>query len=855
LDKFFEWITNQSTKRPKILLLFFILFTIIMLYLSSGLKLELTYYGFVPKNAPAAREFKKVTDNFGNNGGVMVAIENPNPESLVTIAREVRDSLIERKDFVKDIVLEYPTDFYINHGLMLLDTTVLKRSYTMLSSVNLDSFLLNLNNMLEQNYVDNESDIESQEFEVVGSMSSIGDLLEGLNEHLKSNKDTLLKIGALEQVTGPLYMKSLDNKMILMFITPAIDMAQMDAMVKGIKKLRKTIAYIEKRHNNTKIRDTGMFSVGADEYETGLSDSTITTIVSLILVFLLFFIAFKIWYASILAGITLLAGIIWTLGLTKLFVGRLNMLTAFVGVILIGLGIDYSIHIFQAATEKGGINLALKRVGRGVIAGALTTAAAFFALTFTSFQILQELGQVIALGVIMTVFANIFLLPSLIRLFGKKIEGKNAQFPQLGKFAQWSSHKLYFVLILILLLLLVTPYFVHRIPIVSNPLKLERKGLASVKTMNLINKRFGLSADYVMTTASSIDESYNLYKKIKKVPGVGFVDCINLYIPSQEHQKANFPYLKKLNKKIKKERLGIINKLLLLSQLKRLEDNITELRSTAYLGGLDRAYTASDALIKSGEFDSLYKQIEKASLSELNSMNSVFYNTLKPALIKSSTPKIITLDMIPPFIKDRYVAQNNNLFLLSIYTDRNLWNETGNGKILDRIAKIKPITGMVVLMHILWNEGKKESGKALILVFITIFIILLLDFKDLKASIIAMLPVLFATLFTLTTMGILRVQLNFMNVLALPLIIGIGVDDAVHIIHRYRKEPSVNYVFTHVGRAILYTSLTTMAAFGSLLLAKYRGYPTFGAVVLIGVTLAFLMTVLITPPLLKYIKK
>jgi len=193
--------------------------------------------------------------------------------------------------------------------------------------------------------------------------------------------------------------------------------------------------------------------------------------------------------------------------------------------------------------------------------------------------------------------------------------------------------------------------------------------------------------------------------------------------------------------------------------------------------------------------------------------------------------------------------------LLSIYTDRNLWNETGNGKILDRIAKIKPITGMVVLMHILWNEGKKESGKALILVFITIFIILLLDFKDLKASIIAMLPVLFATLFTLTTMGILRVQLNFMNVLALPLIIGIGVDDAVHIIHRYRKEPSVNYVFTHVGRAILYTSLTTMAAFGSLLLAKYRGYPTFGAVVLIGVTLAFLMTVLITPPLLKYIKK
>ena len=825
-----------------------------MLYLAAGLKLELTYYGFVPKNHPAALEFKKVTDNFGNTGGIMVVVENPNPESLVAISNEVKDSLMKQKDFVKNITLNFPTDFFVNHGLMLLDTTMLKRSYTMLSSVNLDTFLLNSNNMLEGNYVDNESNIESREFEIVGAISSFGDFIEGMNEYLKNGNDTLLKTGTLEQITGPLYMKSLDNKMILMTITPSVDMSQMDALVKGVKKLRKTIEDIKNRHQNTKILDTGMYSVGADEYETGISDSTITTIVSLVLVFILFFIAFRIWHASILAGITLISGIIWTLGFTRVFVGRLNMLTAFVGVILIGLGIDYSIHIFQASTEKGGVDLALKRVGRGVIAGALTTAAAFFALTFTSFQILRELGQVISLGVIMTVLANILLLPSLIRLFGRKIEGRNANLPSLGTFAEWMSHKLYLAVVLVIILLLVTPYFIHKIPIVANPIKLERNGLSSVNTMNLINKRFGMSADYLITTANSVDESYGLYSKIKKVPGVGFVDCINLYIPSQAHQKANLPYLKKINNRIRNEKIGKMNKKLLLLQLNRLKDNITELRSTAYLAGFDRVYEASDALIKSGDFDSLYENISKASLPQLNKMNRIFYNTLKPAVMKSSAPHFIELNMIPASIKNRYMSKDGKLFLLSIYTDRNLWNQMNNGKAFNEINKIKPVTGMVVLMNILWNEGKKESGHALLLVFITIFIILLLDFRSLKAAIIAMLPVTFATLFTLTTMGLLRVQLNFMNVLALPLIIGIGVDDAVHIIHRYRKEHSVNFVFTHVGRAILYTSLTTMAAFGSLLLAKYKGYPTFGAVVLIGVTLAFIMTIILTPPLLKYIK-
>ncbi len=173
----------------------------------------------------------------------------------------------------------------------------------------------------------------------------------------------------------------------------------------------------------------------------------------------------------------------------------------------------------------------------------------------------------------------------------------------------------------------------------------------------------------------------------------------------------------------------------------------------------------------------------------------------------------------------------------------------------DRFMAFKGATGTPLLMHVLWEAGKRESFKALTIVFIVIFLILLLDFRSLRHSIIAYLPVTFAFVYSLAIMGLLKVNLNFMNVLALPLIIGIGIDDAVHIVHRYIALGDVNTVFTRIGRAILYTSLTTMAAFGSLFLGRYKGYPSFGAVIVIGVGTAFIVTVTLLPPLLKWVKR
>jgi len=100
-------------------------------------------------------------------------------------------------------------------------------------------------------------------------------------------------------------------------------------------------------------------------------------------------------------------------------------------------------------------------------------------------------------------------------------------------------------------------------------------------------------------------------------------------------------------------------------------------------------------------------------------------------------------------------------------------------------------------------------------------------------------------------------QLTVMNVMGLPMILGIGIDDGVHIVHRWKIEGKgkVRIVFASTGKAILLTSLTTMLAFGSLIFSIWRGFGQLGGALFIGVAACFLTTVIILPGIISIEEK
>jgi len=135
---------------------------------------------------------------------------------------------------------------------------------------------------------------------------------------------------------------------------------------------------------------------------------------------------------------------------------------------------------------------------------------------------------------------------------------------------------------------------------------------------------------------------------------------------------------------------------------------------------------------------------------------------------------------------------------------------------------------------------------------VILLLILLLHFKSIKYALLAFLPLVFTIIFMTGIISLLSIDFNMLNFMAILLIIGIGLDDGVHILHHYKEgEGNLKKLFSSIGRAILLTSITTVFGFGSLSFSSYRGIAGLGVVLAIGVTLALIFTVNILPIFLK----
>ncbi|MCR9119365.1 MAG: hypothetical protein NXI22_20735, partial [bacterium] len=135
---------------------------------------------------------------------------------------------------------------------------------------------------------------------------------------------------------------------------------------------------------------------------------------------------------------------------------------------------------------------------------------------------------------------------------------------------------------------------------------------------------------------------------------------------------------------------------------------------------------------------------------------------------------------------------------------------------------------------------------------IAVTVVLMIDFGSLRHSILALAPMGLGFLQMLGIMGFLDIPLNPANMLVLPLILGIGIDDGVHVIHDYRRQRSNYRLGDSTASAVIITSLTTMVGFGMMIFANHQGLRSLGQVLTIGVFCCMTTSVVILPALLAW---
>lgn len=739
-------IVNISTKRPGMTLLAFFLITVLFLIPASQLTVDTSVEGFFGDNPPEEiTRYQDITEEFGEQDIVTVVVDCSHSNgTLAKIFLEDLGDSLEDNEWFRDVRYIQNVDFAGEKSILYLPENHLY-------------FLL-----------DSNATIESVE-------STYHYLIDMMNE--------------------PSYFVSENGNIYLlnMILNVTIDSADIRTEIfDGLYGILDDVKAQDSRYESLEIGFTGGAMVRDYEGDKmALGDMYLTLVITFILILVLLFISFRSISLPLLSLIPLVCGISITAGLIYIAFGTIGMMTTVFAVLLLGLGIDFSIHLLtrfiQEMEDHDDVRRAFRHTsvntGKAVVLGTLTTATAFGALYFSDTQAMHQMGVVLAMGLLVTLMCVLFVLPALITLrlkVGKLREKlhKRARFKVLGRIGTFIRR---FAVIFVILLIVFGAFFVYKVPgtKVNNDIhELEPKTVPSFKQLEKVKEHFNYSEDFLLCVVNSYDELIESVEGFSAVPEVMEVESILNYLPNNQSAKLE-----------------------VFAQAKALRP-------------------------------------EFADISWLNIDE-------------------MTWDDLSPDIQRTWVSNSSGeaRFLIRIKAWGNIWDEAYRADLMRQLSVVNPnIAGMVIMWLKLIDTMTEDIIVVTMFAAIPILIIVYIGFRRRNPvyAFLSVIPVLFGVGGVLALSDYLGISLNIGSIMMIPLVVGIGIDDGIHILHRYKEEGrgSVSRVVQNTGKAIFLTTFTTCLAFSSFTVAAHPGLRAMSQVPVLGLILCFLAAVFFLPALI-----
>lgn len=958
--KVYKWLAKVVTQHNSKVLLFCVVMTIAMLLATGRLRMKTQFEDMMPQDIPQVVEFRKIIDDYTSTSPIMIAIESK--EKNIDLMKECAEDIAQRfkkliwvkpskgqkynakqiwqlfnkehpvkgvtydtVQLVKRIDYKVDNEFFAKHGMIIQKRKDLESFQDMYSSIRLPNLLANINDNFEKEYVEDVDNLNSLdgEYQAVQGLENIYKFIKSIDEYV-DNKDSANITDAVNSFMSiPEYMISSDNTLLLLLIRPNVNVNnQLDEAMNLGLQVKDSLDVIAKSYPDLELGAAGSMVLQVDENRALAKDfGPKRMLLTLLLILILLVGSFRTWKNPFFSVVTLVLAIIWVTGFLALTLKFLNIMSASFGIILVGLGIDFGIHLMsgyrdgreQGLSVQDAVAYMYDKVASGVVTGALTTAIVFYMMALINFKAFMEMGVAVGSGIVITLIVMMILLPALI-VFDNKgytITGKMLRKIYLGFIPNsWNviMKGIYWLFNLPIITIITRPlqftflegigklignlriavfllifgaavtYLSYeagkKIEFEYDFMEMEPIGIPSVITQDKILDKFEIATDYAMLRVENLDECREKIKKLKKVGNrtglIGRIDGVTEFLPTEEKQHDNIPIINDFRKKIQDldipQKYSAADHKVLLGELKRLHQNIVEIGEQSVLGSGENnkvVRKCDDIVGKKDEDSKLLAIADKLSNTAnvervLEIYQRVASSVLKEKLLKMTSTEIITMEKLPNDIKEQYINPNNNNLLVTIYPKSDIWQQKTLEKFNEITTKIsEKITGMPAIMLLYIDLTKEKGLQAMLLGALAIVVFLLIDFRSIRYTIFGVLSLGMGAVWMVGLMAVFGIKFNYTNFMALPLIIGIGIDDSVHILHRYKIEGSsrVSKVLRYTGRAILLTSLTTMIGFGSWGLASHRGIASMGQVLFLGVGTCFISSVFILPALIVVVDK
>jgi predicted RND superfamily exporter protein len=594
-------------------------------------------------------------------------------------------------------------------------------------------------------------------------------------------------------------------------------------------------------------------------------------------IFILLWIAFRSIKRSVVALLPIMVGTVVSLGALYLLFDTLDPITSSFAAVLMGLGIDFSVHLMarydedlrRGRTRREALFSSLSKAGPGVVTGALTTALAFLTISTTEFTSYGRMGVITAIGLTVGLVTSLLLLP--VTLGWGDIDGhEEPPKPIRGvgtfvRLARWTPIGILIAAVTLALVgTAVTPSFNPRY------LELLPRSWESTQGLKKLEDDGALTPWFAWVTADDLEQARERARTLRSMDSVARVDSPTDLLPELDDERlaalrSDFagidsdPDWAKLSAREP-------DPAALAKQVLAVVDALDELSFAAEQAGRD---TAAIVAAKQA-FSDLRKRLESTPASSaratLDSIEEQMAKILGPAW---TTARAVAArghydaDDLPEMFERRFVATDGSgRVALYVYPAGNVTSGADQNAAARRFAEdlesVDPDTaghGISLYHH---NEMILGGFKrAAMFSFCLVIVLLLLDFANVRKSLLALFPVLIGMGWTVGLMALVGLRLNVATVVVMPLILGIGVDAGVHMMHRcdinartHGGKARLDEVLSGTGSAVVLSSVTTMIGFAGLLLGRHLGMIQLGAAMVLGVGCTLIAGVLVLPALL-----
>eukprot|EP00913_Durusdinium_trenchii_P006256 g5868.t1 len=550
------------------------------------------------------------------------------------------------------------------------------------------------------------------------------------------------------------------------------------------------------------MRVTGEAALATDELRSASEGAGIATGVAMLGVLVVLYIGLQSFRMMIACTITLVVGLIGTAAFAGVAVGDLNLISVAFAVLYIGLGIDYAIHICMRYREAvvGGrphgaaVLVSLRQTGPALAVCAVTTSVGFFAFIPTAFKGVSELGLIAGVGMFIGLVVNLLLLPSLLVLFGRPmrygtitpLEGPRAGIVGLPERRRWVFRGLGVVGAVVALVM------APRVVFDQNRLNLQDPARESVGAFNELMET-GDPAPYALNMLAPAGEPAEALRgRLGGLDSVRHARTVSSFVPAD--QDAKLAVL---------ARMRSVLAPVFSSEPREVPDaegDIAALRSLrAGLLGLDTGDAGLDAagVELRRQIGALLDALEPMPVDERErvlltlreGLLGSFHRTMA-SLEQALTADRVTLATLPESIRERWIARDGR-WRVEASPDEDLNENAAIWRFAREVLSVapdavgEPVSGL--------RGGRVIVGafvQAFVTALIAIFILVLVLLRSVRDALVVLAPLLLAGGLTGAASVWFGTPFNFANIIALPLMLGVGVDSGIHMVHRARYLPS-----------------------------------------------------------------